>query len=64
MLLIKQCDGNGLGSCTSCERKGVWNRTWMCFLYKIDGIDGIYCAKCLKEILAERKETCDKNFIH
>ena len=26
---------------------------WMCFLYKIDGLDGCYCSDCVKEIEKE-----------
>lgn len=45
-----QCKGEGQGSCTLCDKKGKWNRMWMCFLYKIEGHNGIYCNECCKEI--------------
>lgn len=64
MVKIRQCDGNGQGTCTLCESKGKWNRTWMCFLYKIEGMNGSYCYKCVNEILAKEGKSCDKNFIH
>jgi hypothetical protein len=54
MLKIIQCEGNGQGSCKGCSDKGIWNRNWMCFLYKIEGQDGLYCEECIKEIM--RKE--------
>lgn len=52
MLKIRQCEGNGLGSCTLSEMRGKWNRAWMEFIYKIEGIDDCYCYKCVQEILA------------
>lgn len=53
---IKKCSGNGQGSCKRCDEKGIWNRQWMCFLYKIDNMSGCYCDMCVKEILQERRE--------
>ena len=47
---VQKCTGEGLGSCKSCDDKGIWNRNWMCFLYKIEGYDGVYCRKCVEEI--------------
>jgi len=47
------CTGEGQGSCKRCEDKGIWNRTWMCFLYRIEGLEGCYCEKCVKEIAGE-----------
>ena len=47
---ITKCKGEGQGSCKRCSDKGKWNRTWMCFLYKIEGYEGCYCADCVKEI--------------
>lgn len=54
---IAQCQGEGQGSCKRCDDKGIWNRQWTCFLYKIEGQEGCYCEKCIKEIM--RKEGCD-----
>lgn len=51
-----KCDGNGQGSCKRCNDLGVWNRTWMCFLYKIEGLPGNYCWECLKEIEKELEQ--------
>lgn len=58
---ITQCKGEGQGSCKRCLDKGIWNRKWMCFLYKIEGYEGIYCSDCVKEIQAEdcRVSGCD-----
>jgi len=50
---VTVCEGEGLGSCKRCEDKGKWNRQWMCFLYRIKGMEGIYCKNCVKEILNE-----------
>ena len=49
-LTVTQCKGNGAGSCKRCTENGKWNQNWMCFLYKIDGLDGCYCRDCVKEI--------------
>ena len=46
------CEGEGQGSCKRCVDKGIWNRMWMSFLYKIEGC---YCAKCVDEIMEEMK---------
>lgn len=56
MLKILCCKENGLGSCKRCDDKGIWNRHWMCFLYKIEGYEGCYCDKCIKEIMDQEKE--------
>jgi hypothetical protein len=47
---ITKCTGEGQGSCKRCSDKGKWNRTWMCFLYKIEGYEGCYCSGCVKEL--------------
>lgn len=59
-MIVERCKGEGQGSCKRCSDKGKWNRAWMCFLYKIEGYDGCYCAECVKEIEAEasREEGC------
>lgn len=51
MTKITRCKGDGQGSCKRCDDKGIWNRTWMCFLYRIEGHEGLYCDKCVKEIM-------------
>lgn len=56
MISVTQCKGEGQGSCKRCTDNGKWNRAWMCFLYKIEGLDGCYCSDCVKEI---RKEMGD-----
>lgn len=50
---VTKCTGEGQGSCKRCLDKGKWNRMWMCFLYKIEGYEGCYCADCVKEIQKE-----------
>ena len=53
MAKITQCQGEGQGSCKRCNDKGIWNVNWMCFLYRIEGLEGCYCEKCVKEIMRE-----------
>lgn len=48
---VTRCSGEGQGSCTRCIKQGIWNRTWMCFLNKIEGLEGTYCDKCTRIIL-------------
>ena len=50
MKIIK-CNGEGQGTCERCSNNGKWNSTWCCFLYKIEGYDGCYCADCVKAII-------------
>ncbi len=52
-MTIIQCKGEGQGSCKRCSDKGKWNRNWMCFLYKVEGREGYYCADCVKEMQEE-----------
>ena len=47
---ITQAQGNGQGQCTLCKKRGKWNVQWMCFLYKIDGKEGVYCKDCVNEL--------------
>lgn len=49
-LKVTRCVGEGQGSCKRCSDSGKWNRMWCCFLYKIEGYEGCYCADCVKEI--------------
>ena len=49
MVKITQCQGEGQGTCKRCNDKGIWNVNWMCFLYKIEGLEGCYCRECVKE---------------
>lgn len=50
---VSQCQGEGQGTCKRCYDNGHWNRCWMSFLYKIDGLEGCYCRDCKNFILAE-----------
>ena len=47
---ITQAQGNGQGQCTLCKKRGKWNINWMCFLYEIEGKDGVYCKNCADEL--------------
>lgn len=42
---MKQCEGEGQGNCKKCGQ-----RSWMCFLYEVDGAEGCYCLECAKEL--------------
>lgn len=57
MAKITQCQGEGQGSCKRCNDKGIWNRKWMCFLYRIEGLEGCYCRECVKEIMREEEKS-------
>lgn len=50
---ITKCTGEGQGSCCRCNERGIWNRTWMCFLNRIEGC---YCNDCTKEIVKENND--------
>lgn len=58
-LKITQCKGDGQGSCKMCLDNGKWNRTWMCFLYKIEGYEGCYCSECVKKIMEGKQNEID-----
>lgn len=48
--VVTRCNGEGQGSCKRCTDNGKFSRTWMCFLYTIEGYEGCYCSDCVKEI--------------
>lgn len=50
-LKVSQADGEGLGSCKMCSDNGKWNRTWMRFLYRVEGYSGCYCSDCVKKMI-------------
>lgn len=54
---ITQCTGEGQGECKRCADKGKWNRMWMSFLYHIEGMEGCYCEKCVREIEIEEVDS-------
>lgn len=49
-----KCTGEGQGTCKMCFDNGKWNRAWMCFLYKIEGLEGCYCFDCVKKIQEDK----------
>jgi len=53
---VTRCKGECQGSCTRCTKNGKWNRNWMCFLYKIEGMDGCYCSDCMRELLGAKTD--------
>ena len=50
---IIQAQGNGQGQCTLCKKRGKWNVKWMCFLYEVEGKEGVYCKNCADELATE-----------
>ena len=56
-LNITPCEGEGQGSCKRCTDNGKWNRMWMCFLYRIEGYEGVYCSDCVAAIQEEMKNS-------
>lgn len=50
MVEVTKAKGEGHGSCRRCLDNGKWNKQWMCFLYKIENLEGCYCSDCMKEI--------------
>lgn len=57
---VTKCKGEGQGSCKKCSDESRWNRTWMCFLYEIEGLKGCYCSDCVKKIVQGNSETLEK----
>lgn len=53
---VMRAKGEGQGSCRRCTERDTWNRTWMCFLWKIEGYDGVYCHTCTNEIIKENEQ--------
>ena len=47
---ITRAQGDGQGQCTLCKKRGKWNVQWMCFLYKVEGKEGVYCRDCAEEL--------------
>lgn len=56
ILKITKCVGEGQGSCKRCAEIRGFNRLWMCFLYKIDGYEGVYCYDCALAISEEARK--------
>ena len=59
MRKYKKCVGDGQGSCDRCTERGKWNRTWMCFLFEVEGLPGCYCRDCVKEVCADGTESAE-----
>ena len=51
---VTRCKGEGHGECRRCKQTKGWGLNWMCFLYEIEGREGLYCFDCVKEILKEK----------
>ena len=54
---ITKAQGYGQGQCTLCAERGRWNRQWMCFLYEIEGKEGVYCKNCVDALKAQESES-------
>lgn len=50
---ITQAQGEGHGRCKLCKENGKFTMNWMCFLWKIEGKDGVYCKDCVDKILKD-----------
>lgn len=55
-LNFKHCEGGGFKPCKRCADNGKWNNNWMAVMFTIEGYEGCYCYKCLKEIEKENEE--------
>lgn len=55
-MTITQAKGNGQGQCALCKKRGIWNVRWMCFLYRIEGKEEVYCKKCVDKLMAESEK--------
>ena len=53
---IKPAIGNGLSMCKRCQNNNRWAVSWTSFLYRIEGMEYLYCRKCVQEIAYERNE--------
>lgn len=47
---ITRAQGYGQGQCALCRKRGKWNVQWMCFLYRVDDKEGVYCKDCVAEL--------------
>lgn len=53
---IEQCSGEGQGTCRRCKSMGKWNVNWMCFLYKVEGLEGCYCFECANVLAGAKRD--------
>lgn len=53
---ITKAAGNGLSMCKRCQDNARWAVSWTSFLYRIEGMEHLYCYKCVQEIAKERNE--------
>ena len=49
MAIIK-AKGDGQAQCELCKKRGKWNIQWVCFLYKVDNKEGVYCKSCAEKL--------------
>lgn len=58
MRKITKCEGEGQGECCICKANGEWSLAWMCFLYRVEGHDGVYCYKHAKTLADLGEKRC------
>lgn len=48
--MTRVTDKEGQGECKRCRKLGKHSRTWMCFLYTVEGQEGYYCKEHAEEV--------------
>ena len=48
--MTRVTDKEGQGGCKRCSELGKYSRTWMCFLYTVEGQEGYYCKEHAEEV--------------
>lgn len=51
--------GYGQSYCVRCEAAKKWGLHWDCFMFNIEGLDGVYCHSCVEAIASERNEIAE-----
>lgn len=54
--------GEGQAECPKCRELGKWSRTWVCFLYEVEGHKGYYCKEHAEEL--EKEEQNGSEIFH
>ena len=53
---ITKAIGNGQSECKRCHDNNIWSLTWTSMLYRIEGMERLYCYNCVQEIAREKGE--------
>lgn len=48
--------GEGQAECPKCRELRKWSRTWVCFLYEVEGHKGYYCKEHAEELEMEENK--------